>query len=60
VNRGQQHPAPPPPLKSWIDNCIVPILLDEYLKDLQKDVANESDSVADSTAGVKPSFQVNK
>lgn len=49
-----------PAVQSWIDNCVVPILVKEYLEVWQKAVANESDFVAESTADITVAREVNK
>jgi hypothetical protein len=39
-----------PALKSWIEKCIVPILVREYLATQQIDVVTEHDEVLESDA----------
>src|SRR5438552_532296 len=38
--------SPSPELKSWVDNCLVPILVKEFLKQSKADLASEAQVMA--------------
>ena len=48
-----------PATKSWVDNCLVPILVNEYLTESKKPLATQSSRVAES-AGTTLPREVNK
>ena len=55
-----KNAALPEGIKSWVDNCLVPILANEYLSESLKNVATEADCVAHSAAEVTSHAEVNK
>jgi hypothetical protein len=55
-----QNAAPLEGIRSWVDNCLVPILANEYLREGRKTVATEADSVAHSAGEVASHAEVNQ
>lgn len=47
-------------LKSWLDNCLVPILAKVYLSTVNKTVATDAQPVADSAAEAVTHSKVNR
>jgi len=53
VGNKSQECWPSPELKSWVDNCLVPILMKEFLKGWKGDLASEVETMAESPAEAK-------
>jgi hypothetical protein len=49
-----------PEVKSWIDSCLVPILVKEYLKQSKKTIAIESAPMPKSVAVITDGLEVSK
>lgn len=49
-----------PAIKSWVDNCLIPILVKEYFSDAQKSLANQVHPVANSAGEVTSHSEVNQ
>lgn len=61
-SKGQGVPSPlSPGLRSWIKNCLVPILVDKYLAErrIKMEVALGQESVRDSTQATRKSLGCN-
>lgn len=49
-----------PGIKSWVDNCLIPILVKDYLTEAQKTLATEAESVSHSAGEVTSPPEVNQ
>jgi hypothetical protein len=52
--------TPPPELKSWVENCLVPILVRKYLEEAKATLAIGSEGVRDSAGEITLPDEVNK
>lgn len=60
MSRDRTHAALPQELRSWVDNCLVPILVKEYLSKAQKTLATKAEFVAHSAGDVTSRTKVNQ
>lgn len=49
-----------PGIKSWVDNCLIPILVKDYFSGAQKILATEAHSVAHSAGEMTSQPEVNR